>query len=225
MILWNQVIEDADQVLAEWQVPKESNLTRSPLAEAPHTSVVSFETSLRYESAIVLTMDHVLDLVLGIDLNLKMNSSFSVTVQNRETQKEYHLHYIVADLMINVQDDNFYYGISGNGTQWKHLTRDILVDLQKGLQLSDKKKKYRRTEIKVTIHFVYTKESSAIKLTFFRSPRFNCWAAVASTIWHWPPMSIWLSFTMPPNGLCATRTRKPVAGQIQSSVNCPSSMN
>lgn len=48
------------------------------------------------------------------------------------------------------KDDNFYYGIGGNGTQWKHLTRDILVDLQKGLQLSDKKKKYRRTEIKVS---------------------------------------------------------------------------
>lgn len=90
-------------MLAEWQVPKDSNFTRSPLADAISSAVVSFETSLRYESAIVLTMDHVLDLVLGIDLNLKMNSSFSVTVQSRETHKAYHLHYIVADLMINVQ--------------------------------------------------------------------------------------------------------------------------
>ena len=39
-------------------------------------------------------------------------------------------------------------------TSWKHLTRDLLVDLQKGLQTNtnnlDKKRKHRRTEIKVT---------------------------------------------------------------------------
>lgn len=35
------------------------------------------------------------------------------------------------------------------------MTRDILVDLQKGLQLTDKKKKYRRTEIKVSFHQSY----------------------------------------------------------------------
>lgn len=96
------MIEDGDQVLVDWQVPKESNFTRALQTDA-NTNVVSFETTLRYESAIVLSMDHVLDLVLGVDLNLKMNSSFSVTVQSRETQKEYHLHYIVADLMISVQ--------------------------------------------------------------------------------------------------------------------------
>lgn len=98
-----QVIEDADQVLVDWQVPKESNFTRAPMGDVHSSNVVTFETTLRYESAIVLSLDHVLDLVLGIDLNLKMNSSFSVTVQSRETQKTYRLHYIVADIMINVQ--------------------------------------------------------------------------------------------------------------------------
>lgn len=137
--------------MADWTVPKDSNLSRS-WSKQYNSNVVSFETTVRYESSIVLPMDHVLDLVLSIDILLKLNSSFCITVQNRETKRSYHLHYIVADLLISVQDDNFYYGIGGNGSQWKHLTRDLLVDLQKGIQLSvtgDKKKKHRRTEIKV----------------------------------------------------------------------------
>lgn len=97
-----QVIEDADKDQADWTTPKESNLTRYLLAEF-HSNVATFETNVRYESAIVLSLDHVLDLVLSVDINLKPNSSFSVTMQNRETKKAYHLHYIVADLMISVQ--------------------------------------------------------------------------------------------------------------------------
>lgn len=56
------------------------------------------------------------------------------------------------------QDDHYYYGIGQNVSGWKRLTRDIVVDLQKGIQASvagDKKKKHRRTELKVsTIHNV-----------------------------------------------------------------------
>lgn len=80
----------------------------------------------------------------------------------------FYLHYIVADISLSVQDENFYYGIgtanNTGPTAWKHLTRDLLVDLQKGIQgmtatpangggavnVADKKRKLRRTEIKVT---------------------------------------------------------------------------
>lgn len=89
-----------------------------------------------------------------------------VTLQNRETKQTYRLHYIVGDVMLSVQDDNFYYGIGASLMKWKHLTRDLLIDLQKGLQAAaaligvssnhvsspaaDKnKRKHRRTEIKV----------------------------------------------------------------------------
>lgn len=113
-------------------------------------------------------MDHVLDLVLGIDLLLKPNSSLMVTLQNRETKRLYNLHYVVADILLSVQDDNFYYGIGMSDTAaWKHLTRDLLVDLQKGIQqivnnggrsavgsapstLDKLRKKLRRTDVKVT---------------------------------------------------------------------------
>lgn len=77
------------------------------------------------------------------------------------------MHYVTADVALNVQDDNFYYGIGTSNTgTWKRLTRDLVIDLQKGiLQLpatmgsvainsnADKmlKKKLRRSDIKVTM--------------------------------------------------------------------------
>lgn len=99
---------------------------------------------------------------------LKPNSSLMVTLQNRETKMTYRIHYIVGDLILSVQDDNFYYGI-GMPTTWKHITRDLLTDLTKGIQASaalsnaaaaananhvsptgeKSKRKHRRTDIKV----------------------------------------------------------------------------
>ena len=114
-----------------------------------------FITKTNYSSAISLELDHVLDLVLSIDIYLRPNSSLSVTLQNRETQRLYSIFYIVADTMISVQDYNIYYGIGLNSSSsWKRLTRDLFVDLQKGLPQyitnpDDKRRKMRRTELKV----------------------------------------------------------------------------
>lgn len=161
-----QIIEDGDQTQSDWVVPGGSNLTRV-FDKSIGNDVLAFATQSHYDSAIVLKMDHVLDLVLGIDLLLKPNSSLMVTLQNRETKRLYNLHYVVADILLSVQDDNFYYGIGTTATAWKRLTRDLLVDLQKGMQqiisggsrtgtgsgpstLDKLKKKLRRTDVKVT---------------------------------------------------------------------------
>ena len=50
-----------------------------------------------------MSLDHVLDLVLSVDILFKPNSSLKVTLQNRETKKEYNIHYIVADLLLSIQ--------------------------------------------------------------------------------------------------------------------------
>lgn len=94
-----------------------------------------------------------------------------ITLQNRETKQLYNIHYVVADILLTVQDENFYYGLGTSTNTWKHLTRDLLVDLQKGIQqiingasissnaaavpavsptLEKMKKKLRRTDVKVT---------------------------------------------------------------------------
>lgn len=123
-----------------------------------------------------MQLDHVLDLVFGIDIQLQWNSSLIITIQNRETKQIYHIHYVVSDILLTIHDEsNFYYGIgTQNAGIWKHLTRDLVVDLQKSIQqipsigvsnnylnpsitnTADKlKKKLRRSDIKVIIISLY----------------------------------------------------------------------
>lgn len=59
-----------------------------------------------------------------------------VIMENRETKRTYRLHYIPTELLISVQDDNIYYGMGLHSlNRWHHLTRDLHVDVQKGLLL------------------------------------------------------------------------------------------
>ena len=119
------------------------------------TNVVNFTTSNHFDSSIAVSLDHVLDLVLGVDLWFQSNaSSLKVVLQNRETQRIYNLYYIVADFFISVQDENIYHGIGSTINSWHHLTRDLFVDLGKGISASaqhysDRKRKIRRTELKI----------------------------------------------------------------------------
>lgn len=114
---------------------------------------VNFKTSNHFNSSISITnLEFVLDLVLSIDILFYPNTSLLVSLENRETRRIYNLYYIFADFSISVQDQNIYYGV-GTKVKWNHLTRDLFVDLSKGMQLqhyfNDHKKKIRRTELKI----------------------------------------------------------------------------
>lgn len=84
-------------------MPKGSNLTRQ-YDGTVYSTVVSYTTPSLYESAVHVPLDHVLDLVMSVDILLKVNSSsLIVMLQNRETKKTFNLHYIVADITLSVQ--------------------------------------------------------------------------------------------------------------------------
>lgn len=97
------------------------------------------------------------------------NSSLLISLENRETRRIYNLYYIFADFSISVQDQNIYYGV-GTVAKWKHLTRDLFVDLQKGMQsqhyFSDHKRKIRRTELKI-VSMEFRGNGSFGEYTFF----------------------------------------------------------
>lgn len=134
--------------------------------------MITFVSNPNSDIAITVNLDHVLDLVLSIDINLSANSSFTVQMQNRETKQEYNIHYMISDSLLTVPDEaNFYYGLGvQHANRWKHLTRDLLVDLQKAIQqlsintggssavqsaiisnnIDKTKKKLRRSDVKVT---------------------------------------------------------------------------
>lgn len=155
-----KVITSTSTATTDWVTPENSSLTRSFDASIK-SYVLHFATSSHMDSAIHLPLDHVLDLVLSIDLFMQPNASLIVTLQHRETKAYYYLNYIVADLLIAAQEENIYYGlgVSAAANRWKRVSRDLLVDLQKGQQLQqqqmsnaggEKKRKLRRTEIRLT---------------------------------------------------------------------------
>jgi heparosan-N-sulfate-glucuronate 5-epimerase len=146
-----KILEDGDVHQANWSTPRESNILRNYVADI--SFVVNFTTSNLFDSAIFLELDHTLDFLLSIDLFLTPNSSLIVTMQSRsEQQQVYFIHYILADFSITVQDVNIYIGIGLNSSnRWKHLTRDLFIDVQKGAvaMFSSRKLKFRRGELKV----------------------------------------------------------------------------
>lgn len=177
-----KVIEDADHNQSIWTEPKGSNFTRIPETSSTNNHIIAFSTTPFYDTAITLNLDHVLDLVFSIDVELQPNSSITVTIQNRETKQLYNIHYVISDTLLTISDEsNFYYGIGTiNVGVWKHLTRDLVVDLQKAIQqmlltsvsngfggesgsgasipgnsFEKMKKKLRRSDIKVTMITIY----------------------------------------------------------------------
>lgn len=111
------------------------------------------EYSSQAGGIITLNLDHVLDFIMSVDLQLSYrdNSSLVVVLQNREKFETWILHYSCQAPTIFSLDAEVYYKINCDEGQWTHLTRDLLVDLQKGLSIQNKpKKKFSRSKYKVT---------------------------------------------------------------------------
>lgn len=145
-----KTLEDGDTNQSNWIIPKNSSISRGVAVN--HTAVVNFNTTNQFDSAIYLELDHVLDLLLSVDIFFRPNSSLMVTMQNRESQQIFYLHYILADFSLTVQDANIYHGLGLSATnQWKHLARDLFIDVQKGAAAlyANRKLKMRRSELKV----------------------------------------------------------------------------
>lgn len=132
------IIEDGEKNMATWLVPDSATFKRVLLSNI-NNKVLEFKTSENYNEGIQLKIDLVMDFVLKLDLLLNGNSSLTVTLQNRETNDYYLLHYITSDILITTEGANIYHGL-GNVQEWKKYTRDLIVDLQKGLNYASKDK-------------------------------------------------------------------------------------
>nr|CAD7196457.1 unnamed protein product [Timema douglasi] len=144
----SKVFEDGDKELASWEVPLGASLSRV-LDAGAGSYVAQFNSPDSLPSGVFLKVDHVLDFILSLNLKLSGNSSFTVVLQNREKREVFHLHYIFSDLLISAQDQHIYHGI-GLSSGWRRITRDLIVDLQKGLVYQNKpKRKLSRSKFKV----------------------------------------------------------------------------
>lgn len=148
-----KIVEDSDKVKQNWNVPQGSIISRI-YDKQVNSYVLKFATPETSISGISLKLDHVLDFVMKWDFNIKDNGSITVTLQSKEKKETYYLHYITSNTVLHNYNNHVYYGIGQINHQWRRLTRDLVVDLQKGLYLNDKsKKKLPRSKLKVTLNF------------------------------------------------------------------------
>ncbi|KAL1138097.1 hypothetical protein AAG570_009792 [Ranatra chinensis] len=135
----SRVLEDGSGVTSDWQ----GRILRQD-------GRLVFNTS--DGSQILLKSDYVLDFIMSVDLMLRPgdNSSMTFVLQNREKKEIWFLHYVCSSVHIYAKDHDIYHGMNCEDGVWASLTRDLIVDLQKGLSFQEiPKRKLSRSKFKI----------------------------------------------------------------------------
>ncbi|XP_047528008.1 D-glucuronyl C5-epimerase B [Vanessa atalanta] len=144
-----KIIDDGDKFLEKWIVSQDAVLTREFDSELK-SNVLRFSTSDQASSQVWLKVNISQDFVLSMDLQLKPNSSMTVILQNKDKKETVYLHYVTSTQLIYAQEDHTYYGI-GVDKKWRRITRDLIIDMQKGWALQDRpKRKSPRNKFKIS---------------------------------------------------------------------------
>uniref|UniRef100_A0A2R5LJV9 heparosan-N-sulfate-glucuronate 5-epimerase n=1 Tax=Ornithodoros turicata TaxID=34597 RepID=A0A2R5LJV9_9ACAR len=110
--------------------------------KASQSSVIEFKTSGTAEDQGVAfsLRKETGNLTLSFDLRVILNGSISVILAGESVSKPslYGVHYLMTETPLVVDDHDIYYGL-GTSHSWIHLTRDLGVDLFKGLNYGQAK--------------------------------------------------------------------------------------
>ncbi|XP_013140920.1 PREDICTED: D-glucuronyl C5-epimerase isoform X1 [Papilio polytes] len=134
-----KILDDGENVLENWIVSKDATISREYDQEMK-TKVLKFSTSEHVSSQVWLKVNISQDFVLSLDVRFKPNSSITVMLQNKDKKETVYLHYVTSNQLIYAQDDHIYHGI-GTEVKWRRITRDLIIDMQKGWALLDRPKR------------------------------------------------------------------------------------
>ncbi|XP_049866763.1 D-glucuronyl C5-epimerase B isoform X2 [Pectinophora gossypiella] len=144
-----RIVDDGETVLENWIVSKDAVMSRE-FNVTLNTNVLRFSTSDQLSSQVWIKLNISQDFVLSLDLQLRPNSSVTVVLQNKDKKETVYLHYVTSTQLIYAQDAHIYYGI-GLDPQWRRMTRDLIIDMQKGWALQDRpKRKSPRNKFKIS---------------------------------------------------------------------------
>ncbi|XP_012552772.1 D-glucuronyl C5-epimerase [Bombyx mandarina] len=144
-----RIIDDGEKHIENWIVSKDAFMVREYDSES-QTNILRFSTSDHVSSQVWLKVNISQDFVLSADVMMKPNSSMTVVLQNKEKKETVYLHYVASTQLIYAQDDHIYYGI-GVEQKWRKITRDLIIDMQKGWILQDRpKRRSPRNKFKIS---------------------------------------------------------------------------
>ncbi|CAI6355611.1 unnamed protein product [Macrosiphum euphorbiae] len=120
-----------------WNVPKTSKIQIAFNAQV-NSNVIDFFST---DKPISLKIDSKEDFFISFDVALSLSTSSSIVISIKEIKDHevWNLHYICSKTFIFAKGHNIYHGMHcGREFGWKKLTRNVLVDLQKGLHVLKK---------------------------------------------------------------------------------------
>ncbi|KAK6634744.1 hypothetical protein RUM43_012146 [Polyplax serrata] len=150
-----KILEDGNNNLAAWEITDGDEIFKRVESDKSQNWIVEFKTSDSPTSQVFLKLDHVVDLVLQVDIKLLSNSSLTVTLESRDSKELFYLHYISSDVHISVVNEHTYHGV-GMQSRWIKITRDLIIDVQKGIAVQGKQKrkipKSKLKIVKISLH-------------------------------------------------------------------------
>ncbi|XP_074655542.1 D-glucuronyl C5-epimerase B-like isoform X2 [Tubulanus polymorphus] len=143
-----KLLEDGT-MSGKWKYGDSSSL--DPVTDDAGATFLEFETKESMGSpGIVLDAGNVADLfTLSMDVRFDNNGSITVKVESRNNNN-YFIHYLCTRTHIRVDRNHIYYGI-GSRRKLTHISRDLKIDLQKGLLFHNKNNKKDAKAIKHTL--------------------------------------------------------------------------
>ncbi|KAF0749260.1 D-glucuronyl C5-epimerase, partial [Aphis craccivora] len=121
-----------------WNVPETSKIQIAFNAQV-NSNVIDFFST---DKPISLKIDSKEEFFISFDvaLSLSTRSSIVITIKDMKEQNEvWNLHYICSRTFIFAKGHNIYHGMHcGKEFGWKKLTRNVLIDLQKGFHMLKK---------------------------------------------------------------------------------------
>lgn len=129
------VYEDGQAHRATWSTP--DGFVRRRHDSEVHSDVMDFKTTESLQDpGISLPLDQTQEFVLSLNLRLQDNGSVTVIVEDRDRRERHYLHYVDSDAYISLDGNHIFYGFGSRpGHRWTRLTRDLMVDLRKGLAM------------------------------------------------------------------------------------------
>lgn len=132
------VLEDGETTRAYWSASHTAEVRRIQDPDVDSMVLCSDAGSKLISLRTNLTLP-----ILSFDLKLKPinTSKLTVVIQNLAEKQTYNLHYTCDQQHISVSDFDIHYGLFCKDTfQWHKLSRDLVIDIQKGIMLKTKSK-------------------------------------------------------------------------------------
>ncbi|XP_061198387.1 D-glucuronyl C5-epimerase-like [Saccostrea echinata] len=183
------VLEDGEETdLPDWLLPDRKSEIRSKMDDRTSfdNGVVEFQTATNQKnSGICRSTKEKRLTTLSMDIMFINNGSVTVLIQTGDGNL-FRIHYVLSDNIIKLDGKDLYYGIGSHKKgKWIHLTRQVMVDFQKGLTLRFSKN--RSNKVKSSAHIAaicvrghgimdnVTLRSHAHKDLFFDAANYFVW--------------------------------------------------